>query len=688
MKTPSLVLLAASAISLASPLSAQKLAHYVPKDTTPMRAINRITVITGEEIRARNISSLDELFTGLVPGIIATGDGSGTKAIWRARGSSGIGISNRVRVFLNGVELEDPNYISLINPEYVARIEITPGLAGSARLGATGAIIRIATKGERGDSTNLSSPDALLPAGDALISTGREKSLYGKGSSSLKRHAVNLTGGTPNLAYFTGLGYTGNGEYAPFTKSSALNGITSLSTTSKYVSARVFGMISKDDDRVPTGRYWVDSVSPGPMTSIRSSNQRTNNHVYGGSISANVTKSWHHELSAGFSRRRGQFKQEVSRPFDDSSINSTYDVGSDSRRETYSYLTSLGLPKVGAIEPTITAGIEQTRFERSNDSTYKIDSNSLSSYTRSNQRKVTSRFAEFGLFIAKSLQLDLGVRSQRDHMIVDKDQAKGFLPYAAVAYRAQIVEMSITPRFAYGALKTKGYDPLPLMAPSVNPPVPVEVSQKVSNIEGGVDVAFKSGPSFGITLYKQAGRDGTVNPTEWSGSISSPDAINRSMIDLKTSGVELSSTWANGPWDTRATFSLAKSVVGRVHDFYLPPPPQSGIQAYELGDALSDYPRQNGSLWIGHSSIDSKIGFEARYLGPHSGRNYLASPTDARLVTYPGFVTYNVNYTRPLADGASTFVYVQNLTNAERYGTSNQEYVRGRRFGIGFRMEY
>lgn len=170
-----------------------------------------VSVITAEEIRARNASSVVEVMNQ-IPGMhVDQVGGPGGTASAYIRGSD----PNQVLVLVDGVRLNDPTTsrggaidLSSLSTAYVERIEVIRG-GGSALYGsdAMGGVINIVTKRGGADGFKISANAGLGTRGyqtaDGALSGGNEAARFRVGISNLK-DGLTSEGGTLDLTTFSG----------------------------------------------------------------------------------------------------------------------------------------------------------------------------------------------------------------------------------------------------------------------------------------------------------------------------------------------------------------------------------------------------------------------------------------------------------------------------------------------------
>jgi len=126
---------------------------------TELKAVpSAMTVITGKELEERGITHIDQLFRGDVPGVWAQSLGSSNlypgqvRTLTRGANSmyndSDLQFTKAMKTYVDGVELADPQYLGLIDPKSIERIEILTGPQASTIYGsgAISGVMQVFTK--------------------------------------------------------------------------------------------------------------------------------------------------------------------------------------------------------------------------------------------------------------------------------------------------------------------------------------------------------------------------------------------------------------------------------------------------------------------------------------------------------------------------------------------------------------
>jgi outer membrane receptor protein involved in Fe transport len=197
---------------------------------TERKAIpNAITIITAKELEERGITRIDQLFRGDVPGLFtprvgvstATGGGSGgtpgnVQVV--SRGSTtAIGEGHEgIKTYVDGVELANREYLGLIDPKSIERIEILTGPQASTIYGsnAINGVMQIFTK--RGST--------IRPQITAELRSAWTQNNFS--SALAPRHTANLavSGVDGRISYNVGGSWGYTGSWSPSVQEQTVSG--------------------------------------------------------------------------------------------------------------------------------------------------------------------------------------------------------------------------------------------------------------------------------------------------------------------------------------------------------------------------------------------------------------------------------------------------------------------------------
>ncbi len=195
--------------------SAQRLDEVVTTGTvvpTEVKALpSPVTVITGDEIRAKHVQRITELFRGDVPGVFSwdPGDIDDQSSI-NVRGASSLDGSGNVKTYVDGVELESGSFrVGMIDPSTIDRIELIRGPQASTIYGAEAlnGVLQIFTK--KGSNEGR-------PVVQGRIASGAIQTQWAdKDAVPMYVGNASISGGTGTFSYDIGAARSYRGEWVP-----------------------------------------------------------------------------------------------------------------------------------------------------------------------------------------------------------------------------------------------------------------------------------------------------------------------------------------------------------------------------------------------------------------------------------------------------------------------------------------
>lgn len=627
------------------------------KKPTPQLPASGVShfVITGEEIRRRNLRSLDDLLRGEVPDMFATGPATDVTTNVRSRGLASSTEWATPRVYLNGVALNDASVLREIAPEIVDSVVVRPGvLAGTFEgTGSTGGVIYIYT--QRGsDSTRVVS--------SGKIAGGKDRSLYDGKSHRFHDDLVAFSGGREGASYYVAGGTTSEGGWAPGYQSNLRHGIASLSTTGKYGTISGFYLRQRDagtpDDQSPfLGSATVD-------TGFRTDTAQQT--VYGGSADLALTPFWTVHASGGVHRAEygGSGHQTFQESFD-----SLYQHAHQIARSTsYDARTTVRAPLTQGLTTLLTVGMNQTIGAL--DFTFDQRLDTMLTQTERDHLDVHFRgyYGVIGFRYNDLFVLNAGARREDKLGLSGFDDSK-WRPRADAAFMMPTSFGRLTLRGGVGEVVAPAQAYINA-APSVGNPSGLLGAIGMQDLRGaevGADFVDTLG-AIGITLYDQRSESAAARMPSSLGTVT---VFN--IGGARNKGLSAYARMKYHEWSGRAAYSVVQSRQDSLPLGIVPP-------YAEVGEFPSAY--GHGSLTYTGESI--RLSYDVNYTGSHHNVDFRNSAMDSR--TYPAFFLHDINASLPFGPGAWLILYAHNVANAEEYDINNGTYVRGRRLGFGVRF--
>jgi outer membrane receptor protein involved in Fe transport len=177
---------------------------------------NAITVISAKQIEQRGITRIDQLFRGDVPGVFAQNLGSSSaldQVTMFVRGATSFQsngstpATNRIKTYIDGIEMADPSYLSQIDPQSIERIEILTGPQASTIYGsnAINGVMQIFTKRNAAGRPRLT----------VLLTSGFVQNNFRSALTPQHDHSAQLSGAEGRIAYNAGGSWVYMGPWTP-----------------------------------------------------------------------------------------------------------------------------------------------------------------------------------------------------------------------------------------------------------------------------------------------------------------------------------------------------------------------------------------------------------------------------------------------------------------------------------------
>lgn len=649
---------------------------------TELRAVpNPVTVITAEDIAARNLFSIDQIFRGMVPGAISADPGLGhySSTIY-VRGSTSLiaGISS-VKTYIDGIEVANPVILAGLDPGSIERIEVLRGPQAATIYGpeAINGVVQVFTKrGRPSDSPLLS----------ARTSVGRIGSPWGIGTPLLQDHAIELSGGGGNFSYQLGGSYRAAGEWLPSYGSStpgvhmgvrAVQGPLEVKFSSRF-SEQTFDLAQNPilrDEGIPAHR-----VPPNDRIALR-------HHTMGMDM-ALTSRRVVHRVTMG--RDGNEFDSWSRAPRLLTPTDTLLRLNQSAQsRGTFSYSLATSFSPGPASEISLVAGVNHGRQAGMSflqqGATRTIGSlDGATSSPRRVSSTTTGVFSQLQLQLPAGLSLTAGGRMDRSTNFGD-DVGWVLSPRVGGSLHLPRSPGEIKLRASYGqAIRPP--------APGAGLPSVSAASRIIGNDDlgpekqkgwdAGVDVDFGGGLRLAVTRYDQVA-DGLIENVLVDAASVPPTSQAQNVGRIANRGWEAEVGVDRGAVSLQTTYSTTRSEVLGLSPSYTgalePGDRMTGVPAHAAGGDLSirflrDWRVGAGFTHRGpYTELDALNYFRWAFLGdPFRGS------VRAYHMEYPGSTRTDLRLGRSLGDSWDLMVEVRNAGNSLASEVWNTLPVSGR----------
>jgi len=635
---------------------------------TELKAVpSAITVITAKELEQRNITHIDQLFRGEVPGLFAANRGTDTPlgqvAMW-SRGATNFHDDGKpIKTYVDGVELADPSYLNQIDPRSIDRIEIIPGPQASTIYGsgAINGVMQIFTK--RGTTSR---PQLTL-----TLLSGTLENNFGTALAPQHDFTGQLSGIEGHWSYNAGGTWNYIGHWSPAIQQTISSGFAggrlqlgSLSVDASFRQALTVNHQTNTSAQVETDYedrgIYVQDAYYGRI--FRPSVATLNGQTMSLTVGYAPLNWWSHELVLGTDAADvGSHTPEAE--FASPSDTTMSLSQSTNHRTTMRYSTTVRVPVTSWSQLTTSVGgdaWQSLTTSLSVQSTRLTGTLDGSTYASRQPAHNAGGFLQSQLALGDAFFVTYGLRAEWNPNY-GKDAQPNLAPRMGVAYARDIATpfglVTAKVRGSYGrstqppALDDKNSIPsnqfwldpyfakfnTQLANPSLGPS-----SQQGG--EGGVELYFGSRASLTVTRYNQTvdnfvitvyGVDSvkslvpcaqcqyfgaTAGHIDSLGYAYAMQSQNMNAISFRNQGWELHGTTTLGPLTTNATYSWTKSrVIGVTERFraFFPP---SDFASYQPGTSFNYLPEHTWAVGLTYGQQATSVTLNISGVAQISGR--------------------------------------------------------------------
>lgn len=660
-----------------------------------------ITIVTSEDIDRQRPRSIQDIVRLAVPTAVAFDLPSRPdRTALSVRGASSLTDPGVMKVLIDGVEASVFGSTP-IDPASIERVEIVRGPQAATLYGsdAVAGVVQIFTK--RGE-LNLSTPKVVLGAHAGVAQTPYQ----GFGAVFRQQYAASVRGGSNDMSYNFGGGYTALSDWLP---DGELSGQSSPNVYGGMRFAR--GTISVDLH----GRYYKNQVSGGlnpllmrtgfiPYSQPTFQTQGFSNETYGTRVTLTPVTWWRNQFTLGLDRWDSdnlQTRRRLTTP-DDTLFQI---VTEDQRKISLSYNASATATLGPRTTATLAAGVDHYQIKTSDFYTSQalntegtIETSPPGAITQSRARIVnTGYFGQIELGYHDALFLTAGLRAE-DNSTFGQSLGTPLLPRIGLSLVQPLGQVIAKVRGAYGkAIRA----PSPGAAfGSVSPgqtilPNPLLAPERQRGWDAGIDLAIGRTATLSITAYDQIAEN--LIAFVQVGSIPVPTFQFQNIGRVSNRGLEIEGkvSLTRLPIDLQAQYGYVRS---RIDDL-------GSIAATDAGLMVGDIPLGLPAHTAG-AAVSLKLGRgtalagRMNYVGGYRQVDVLAllscfggtGPCQSEIrdynAMYPAFVKLNATITQRVAHQVEAILSVDNLTNSFAYEGSNASAVMGRTTMVGLRAEF
>lgn len=658
-----------------------------------------LTVISGEMLERLDLRRLEDIFSGMVPGVVSWDDGPGSTTVTPGsiRGSSSFAI-NYFKTYVDGVEIAAPFIAAGVDPATVERIEIIRGPQGAALYGsdASSGVVQITTRAARAGA-------GTRPSATVTAERGNMHSRFMDRAVPVRAYEAAVDGRFSVLSYSLGGTAESSGEFiagipaswsattrpppgaAP--KTGGASESRSMFATTQFVAGPLSGSVSHrafnraaDPTPNPVALRAGFPIRHAAADAEREARRSTS------SVSLRLAPVpwWSMRAVGGYDET--ELASDVKPvPFLSAADSVVAASAGTSGRGSLRLSSEFRTSAAGILSTTVTLGAERARLS------HRADAEPATGESRRDW--ATGAFAQTNVALANTLVLTAGLRSEANTGF-GADLGAVTLPLLGAALARTQGPVTLKLRGAYG----KGIRP---PAPGAALAGVVHSWQQLANpdlgpesqrgTEYGVDLHVAAHTRLHVTVFDQIA-DGLIQlvPISVQTQPKTVQQQNIGSIDNKGWEIEGSSTLGrvllSGHYarTTSRVRSVAPRYTGalRAGDRMLEVPAWAAgmTSALDLGRLRVSATVWRVGDWVNYDWITlyRTVFVERRPPGPI--RNYW--------ITYPGFTKLRATASVNVWRGAEVVARGENLTNEQNAGRDNLHVNTGRTVMLGLRVRY
>jgi outer membrane receptor protein involved in Fe transport len=646
-----------------------------------------ITNITADQIRQLNISRVDQLFRGTVPGAMAfdLGPYNYFSAV-QMRGQNSLNFGF-IKTYIDGVEISEPVMIATIDPNSIERIEILRGPQASTIYGsdASGGVMQIFTKkGQR----------SARPVLNVKTSVGLIESRYAESDGVLQNdHSLSLSGGGEDFSYNLGGSFFSEGQYVPEGETRNYSAFGGMRASHGALSAELTGRYYIKDFAWPMNPI-LQATGYAPFQSPAYEQDYVRQQTVGLNLGYLVSERWHHQLVLGYDRNLFQYynwRARLRTPAD--TLHNVSFIPQD--KTSIRYNNSVLVAIADGLSATLTTGVDHYTYTQAGFFTTEagapfgiIDASSITA--THDVWDNTGYFAQAKLGIADRLFLTGGLRLEKNDNFGD-DRNDVVAPRVGAAYSFSFGGADVKTRASWGrALKPplpqhRGgfvYGPFQVLAnPDIGP-------EEQAGWDSGLEVYFGRRGHAAVTYYDQK----AINLIDNVIDFERLELMFQNVGEIRNRGWELEGQLNVEPFSFRSTVTTMNSTMEKLSPTYM--------GALQVGDALLEIPDYSigatGAYAFGRGTVSVSLTHMGPWTGTdwielygvyYGGQPYRGSDRDYWM-RYDAFTKWNLAGNYALSESLQAFATVANLTNLQTVERDNTSITAGRTTAIGFRYTH
>lgn len=662
---------------------------------TPVREIpNPITIVTSREIERLNPRNVAELFRSTVPGAVHTNEGPATRyGSFSVRGVSGLGAASTLKIYVDGVEVSDPAYITNLDPTIIERIEVISGPQASTMYGsrAISGVMQIFTK--RGGGVDWKQPQVA-----GKISMQLVESPYLSGNALGNEYSITVSGGDQFIGYNLMASLKDEPQWIDLLKHQNMN----LGAGVNFMRGKFHGGVTARYQEGYDEPFWnplyrrlfqeTERPDNPPSSQVYDSKLET----YSIRLGFDATPWWKHNFTAGYDGFERHWYDRV--PGGDRlygvRLNDTY-------RASWSYNTALERRLSADLTSTIVLGLDYSKFSLDSYGPIRVDD--WRDYEQPElgtewRRESRGYFTQGQIGYRDMVFFTAGIRAdQKPSGATDRTT---WSPRFGLTAVRQFGDFLLKPRIAWGQAvivpdeRAIGGDE---SAWSILLPNPDLSSQIQRGYDAGLDVYYGDLAMVSVSYFNQDPID-LIELINLGVSPTDPDSrtlfqyqnvhrVNNKGLEIKTIIQPIHQL------SIRLSYGTTTSMVKELDPNY--------TGAFTVGEKIPGRPANTISGIVAYTPIRRvTVTLDMMHFGSWEGPDFYGYLSDVYsgqynpaakpypsgyTIDYPSLTKFNVGATMDLIGGLTGFLHIHNANNTDKFERMNMIIPQPRTYTFGLR---
>lgn len=644
-----------------------------------------VTVLSGAKLRNLELESLDDIFRGLIPGVVGWDDGPSSliSHLGSVRGAASFSI-NYFKTYIDGIEVAAPFLGSMLDPSMIERIEVIRGPQGAALHGsdASSGVIQIVTKDGRGAMTGR--PRFTISAAE-----GRMRSRFLAGSAPTREVSGSVGGANASASFLAGGKRQTTGAYVQGGSASQSSAFGRLHAGTNKASADIELHQNNVDGGAATNPILVQLGVP-VLHAVDNPVRAAHHGTAGGTI--RFVPSSHLKLlaTAGYDR----FSLEgvgTPVPFISPADSVLVAARGAFERKSLRLATDVSPGSAGIVGTSLAFGLDASHLRHASDAVYS--EGRLLSPGAVESESSHGLFTQATVSLGQVVFLTGGLRGEWNTSFGNA-YGGARLPQLGAVVIGDIGKFTLKTRASYG----KGIRPpamdadrLVQLTELTQRANPLLAPESQSGVELGLDGYFDKWASLKITYYEQHA-EGLIQQVLVD-ERSRPRVVQQQNIGtIRNAGWEAEANADIGLVGFAANYARTESLVRSIAPRY--------TGTLRVGDRMLEVPDWSASATATVGGPRRSLSFSMWSVGDWINYDWIAlytavltkdpnrGPPRSYWIRYPGFTQIRASARQKLWASSEIFVRGDNLTNVLSAGRDNLHVNTGRTVTLGLRALY